>query len=326
MGVTANFGSVRYDATGMSYQFGQSYDVKSPWPKFNVTKYQRTIDFDAGAAGQNMTRTQAENPPRGGGPQPMIGDQTANTTIGDKQPWETQFEMWLTPWSFLKGAMAAGDAVTAAKTEGGKKYTVVTYSPEKDKKYKISGYIDDQNLIAKVETEIDNPLLGDMPVNAVFTDYKDNHGLKYPAKIIETEGGYPVLDLNVTTAMKNVIAGVVPPAASSDPAPIVDEQLIANDVYYFTGGTHHSVILGFNDYVIVFEGPLNEERSSAVISEVKKLYFNKPIRYLINSHHHFDHSGGIRTYAAEGRHHRDPDGEQGVLRQSLRAAAHADSG
>ena len=55
-----------------------------------------------------------------------------------------------------------------------------------------------------------------------------------------------------------------------------------------------------SDYVAVVEGPLDEDRSVAVIAEVKKLVPNKPIKYLINTHHHFDHSGGIRTYVAEG--------------------------
>ena len=88
--------------------------------------------------------------------------------------------------------------------------------------------------------------------------------------------------------------------SAAEPVFGVDEQLVADDVYYFTGGTHHSVIVNFNDYVVVIEAPLDEARSNAVISEVKKLYYNKPIRYLINTHAHFDHAGGIRTYAAEG--------------------------
>jgi glyoxylase-like metal-dependent hydrolase (beta-lactamase superfamily II) len=67
-----------------------------------------------------------------------------------------------------------------------------------------------------------------------------------------------------------------------------------------TGGTHHSVAVEFRTYVAVIEAPQNEERSLAVIAEVKKLVPNKPIRFLINTHHHFDHSGGIRTYAAQG--------------------------
>ena len=49
------------------------------------------------------------------------------------------------------------------------------------------------------------------------------------------------------------------------------------------------------DHVVVVEGPQNEERSLAVIAKVKETIPNKPIRYLINSHVHFDHSGGLRT-------------------------------
>src|SRR5262249_28426676 len=52
--------------------------------------------------------------------------------------------------------------------------------------------------------------------------------------------------------------------------------------------------------VTVTEGPLNEERSNAVIAEVKKTIPNKPIRYLVNTHNHFDHLGGTRTYVAQG--------------------------
>jgi glyoxylase-like metal-dependent hydrolase (beta-lactamase superfamily II) len=54
------------------------------------------------------------------------------------------------------------------------------------------------------------------------------------------------------------------------------------------------------DYVVVVEGPQNNDRAAAVIAEVKKAVPNKPIKYLVNTHHHFDHSGGIRAFAAEG--------------------------
>src|SRR6201999_3766728 len=58
--------------------------------------------------------------------------------------------------------------------------------------------------------------------------------------------------------------------------------------------------LEYKDYLAIVEAPLSEERSLAVIAAAKKLVPNKPIRYLINTHHHFDHSSGIRTYVAEG--------------------------
>jgi glyoxylase-like metal-dependent hydrolase (beta-lactamase superfamily II) len=299
MGVT-RLGSVRYSGSGFNYALGQAANPASPWPKFNVKTYERVIDFDAGATSQTMVRTQGEMPPRGGGLQPIVGEQTQTQVNGFTQPWSSQFEVWITPVGFLKGAMS-NSATLQVKTTGGKKYNVVSFLIQN--RYRVSGYIDDHNLVEKVETLVDNPVLGDMPVEATYSDYRDFHGLKFPAKIVETQGGYPVMDLTITAANRNIVAGVQPPGKDSAPQnPLfgVDETLVAEDVYYFTGGTHHSVIVNFNDYVVVIEGPLDEARSTAVIGEVKKLYFNKPIRYLVNTHAHFDHAGGIRTYAAEG--------------------------
>lgn len=294
-----NLGSVRYSGSGFNFALGQAVNPSSPWPKFNVKRYERVIDFDAGGASQLMVRTQFENPPRGGGLQPIVGERVDNQVISFKQPWATQFEAWITPIGFLKAAIAHA-ATAQPKAVAGKKLTIVSFTVEN--KYKVDGYIDDQNLVTKVETWIENPVLGDMPVEATYSDYKQFHALKFPSKIVETQGGYPVLDLTITDANRNVLTEVEPPKVEPVSNPIfgIDETLIADDVYYFTGGTHHSVIVGFNDCVVVIEAPLDESRSSAVISEVKKLYFNKPIRYLINTHAHFDHAGGIRTYAAEG--------------------------
>lgn len=294
-----NLGSVRYSGSGLNFALGQAVNPSSPWPKFNVRIYERVIDFDAGGASQLMVRTQGENPPRGGGQQPIVGEQTQNQVVSFKQPWSSQFEVWITPVGFLKGAMANA-ATVQPKVVAGKKLNEVSFTV--DKKYKINGYIDDQNLVEKVETWIENPVLGDMPVEATYSDYKQFHGIKFPSKIVEKQGGYPVMDLTITDANRNVLTNVQPPKVEPSSNPIfgIDETLVADDVYYFTGGTHHSVIVGFNDYVVVIEAPLDEARSTAVISEVKKLYFNKPIRYLINTHAHFDHAGGIRTYAAEG--------------------------
>ncbi len=70
-------------------------------------------------------------------------------------------------------------------------------------------------------------------------------------------------------------------------------------MYLIGGGTHNSVAVEFKDFVAVVEAPQNEERSLAVIAEVKKLIPGKPIKYIVNTHHHFDHSGGLRTYVAQ---------------------------
>ncbi len=71
-------------------------------------------------------------------------------------------------------------------------------------------------------------------------------------------------------------------------------------IWFVAGGSHNSMVVEFPTYITVIEAPLGEARSLAVIAEAKRLVPNKPIKYLINTHSHFDHSGGVRTYVAEG--------------------------
>jgi glyoxylase-like metal-dependent hydrolase (beta-lactamase superfamily II) len=80
----------------------------------------------------------------------------------------------------------------------------------------------------------------------------------------------------------------------------VETTKVADGVWYLTGGTHHSVVVEMQDHLLVVEGPQNDERATAVIAEVKRSLPNKPIRYVINTHHHFDHAGGLGAFAAEG--------------------------
>ena len=84
-----------------------------------------------------------------------------------------------------------------------------------------------------------------------------------------------------------------------DPRPVKSEKA-ADGVWYITGGSAHSVLIEMKDYLIVVEAPHGEQRAMAVMAEVKKLVPNKPIKYLVNTHHHFDHASGVRAFAAEG--------------------------
>jgi glyoxylase-like metal-dependent hydrolase (beta-lactamase superfamily II) len=107
--------------------------------------------------------------------------------------------------------------------------------------------------------------------------------------------------------VSNVQANVTVPALAAPDAvraampPVrVESQKLADGVWFLGGGSHNSMAVEFRDFVAVVEAPLNEERSLAVIGEVHRLIPNKPIRYVVNTHHHFDHSGGLRTFVAEG--------------------------
>jgi glyoxylase-like metal-dependent hydrolase (beta-lactamase superfamily II) len=157
--------------------------------------------------------------------------------------------------------------------------------------------------VERVQTWIDNPVLGDTPVEVTYSDYRDFGGVQFPARMVRTQGGHPVLDITVSEVRANPGVDVAVPeqVRSFTPPPVrVEVQKLADGVYWMTGGSHHSLAIDQRDHIVVVEAPQNEERSLAVIASVKETIPNKPIRYLVNSHAHFDHSGGLRTYVDEG--------------------------
>jgi glyoxylase-like metal-dependent hydrolase (beta-lactamase superfamily II) len=72
------------------------------------------------------------------------------------------------------------------------------------------------------------------------------------------------------------------------------------DVQHLTGGFHHSLAIKLGEGIVVVEPPLNEARSRAVLNKLDELWPGVAVSHLILTHHHFDHMGGIRTYAAAG--------------------------
>ena len=170
-------------------------------------------------------------------------------------------------------------------------------------RFKATATVDAANLIERIDATLTYPVLGDIPVTVSYAEYRDFGGVKFPTKIRQTYGGFPALDVTVTDVRGNVAAEVpVPDNVRQTPNPYgrVASQKVADGVFYITGGTHHSVAIEMQDHVIVAEAPLNDTRALAVLAEVKNLIPNKPVRYVVVSHHHFDHSGGVRAFAGEG--------------------------
>jgi glyoxylase-like metal-dependent hydrolase (beta-lactamase superfamily II) len=80
----------------------------------------------------------------------------------------------------------------------------------------------------------------------------------------------------------------------------MEAQEIADGVWFLTGGAPLSILVEFNDHFVVIEAPQDDEHTNSIIAEVKRRVPAKPIRYLVNTHLHFDHSGGLRGFVAEG--------------------------
>jgi glyoxylase-like metal-dependent hydrolase (beta-lactamase superfamily II) len=291
-----NLKSIQYSGSGSNAGIGQNKNANAAWPLVRMKSYIREIDLNAPSSRVQMVRVQ-------NGP-PAQPDQMQTQIVVPGAPWDSQFNLWLSPYTFLKAAMASNDAAVKLETIDGDKYNVVTFALQN--KYKIAGYINGNNLVERVRTWVNNDVLGDMLVEGVYEDYKDFSGVKFPTTIIEKQGGFPVVILVVSDVKPNAAVNIpaqqtqTQPGAEPTQTVAVQSEKVADGVFYLRGGTHHSVALEFADHVVVIEAPQNEQRSLAVIAEVKKLIPNKPIRYVVNTHHHFDHSGGLRTYVDQG--------------------------
>jgi glyoxylase-like metal-dependent hydrolase (beta-lactamase superfamily II) len=183
-------------------------------------------------------------------------------------------------------------------------------------KYRVNATINDENLPERIETRIANPVRGDLNYEIEYSNWTTNGGVKYPGNYHqhtdwdnETQapnynGGHNSLGFNVTAVRPNDCgqALTVPAnvANATVAAPVIQAQTLAPGVTYLMGGTHHSVAVEFRDFIALVEAPLNQDRVLAVFNHVRGMYPNKPIKYVVNSHNHFDHLGGIRTAFHEG--------------------------
>lgn len=318
---------VQFEGTGTMTAFGQAWRPDMPWPAFKVTLYKVGMSFrEPTAMRVEIDRTNPVGRVQGGGGLPLAMPQKLIQVVADKYAWnEVQpgvnatpaqatyndrlLQFWmLTPHGAIKAARLGG-ANTKAATEGGA--TVLMFPVPGLLSIRIKATLNSKNLVDRLETQFDSPVLGDTQFETTFSNYRDIDAARnaqsdvlFPGRIVQKQNGYPVLDLTISTvnSYNPYIVFPIPENVqkAASPAVRVEAQKVVDGVWYLTGGTHHSVVVEFADYVAVVEGPLNEERAVAVIETVKKTIPNKAIRYVINTHHHFDHSGGLRPFVAEG--------------------------
>jgi glyoxylase-like metal-dependent hydrolase (beta-lactamase superfamily II) len=295
-----------YTASGVNFAPGQSAVPGAAWPRFNIPTFTRSVNYETASLRDEQLRSRAEMPPRGGGV-PAVGEVRQIQVVSGDFAWnvagetaapapvaliERQLQLWTTPHGVIKAAMANNATVQGR--------TVAFAVPGR---YSIKATLDDRGMVDRIEAVLSSPVVGDMPVEVTYADYRDFGGVKFPMRIRQAAGGFPSADLTVSDVKPNAPVEIAVPdgiRAATTPYARVSSESVAEGVWYVTGGSHHSVVIEMSDHAMVVESPLNDERAVAVIAEARRLVPGKPIRYVINSHHHFDHSGGLRAFAAEG--------------------------
>lgn len=306
--------TIEYSGSGYSFGYQQAPGPGEPWPLFIADTYKVAIDYAAGAMRLETTRAQGEKPPRGGGGQPVKGNPRSIAFVSGGVAWsqnergatqptpgavrDRSRQLWMTPHGVVKAAVK-----NQARSNGRNLDFTLDGLP-----LRLS--IGPGDLVERIEYTIDSPVLGDVPVQLVYQDYKTVNGVPFPTRILEKTDGFLTLDIAVADVRPGapvsiaVPTGMPPPAqapAQAAPrAPAVTAVLIAPGVWHVTASGYASMLVEFRDFLVMFEAPIDDARSAAVQAWVQQTVPGKPTRYVVNTHAHFDHAGGLRWYAAEG--------------------------
>jgi len=250
------------------------------------------------------------------------GNDPVAATPEDSELW--QLDLWINPHGFLKAARLPGANPQATwRWELGEMgRDGATVNPEKVRivsitvmgKYRVDATINSENLLQRIHTWVPEPVLGDFNYEHEFTNasYIDlGDGIRFPTGWHSHQGWDDNYQAQSVNAGHNAFGGNladIEANACGDPVDVpasvrgamfpvnVEAAELADGVWLLGGSSHNSVAVEFDNYVAVVEAPLDETRNLAVIDEIIRLVPDKPIRFLVNTHQHHDHIGGLRTY------------------------------
>jgi glyoxylase-like metal-dependent hydrolase (beta-lactamase superfamily II) len=308
--------SLTLEGEGTNGNLGQDMRPESTGQAFALTGYKRTIDVANGRARLEQTRTPNFSYFQGRMPQRQVqgvaGDVGFNvapdgtaTRIANAAARDRRVELLHHPLTIVRAALDPKARVANPRTEGNESSVEITTADGLVLTLAVDATT---KLPLRVVSMTDNTNLGDVAIETSFADYQDVSGLRLPQRLTTKTDDYTTADIRVTSQTVDGDVGdlTAPPAAASAPpvsgvAPAnVTVQEIAPGVWWLAGQSHHSVLVEFEDHLTLIEAPQHDTRTLAVIEKVKELRPNKPLTEVVNTHHHFDHSGGVRAAISQG--------------------------
>jgi len=301
--------TLAFRGSGWDACLGQAWSVAEGWARWELTGYERVIDYAAGTSTQTAMRRAGLDADRVGGcgAQVNAAPSRQQSVVRAGASFADGLPITLTPHGVFRLAATSQPAV-ARSADG---YTLTFDVPGDTVTHAVVADYDADHLPRRIRTWIDDPVLGDMEVAADLDGFRDFGGVTFPGTLEVTQGGHTTLALTVD----GVEAGVAPPEIATAPArgggargggaggrgtasgPAYAE--LGNGVYVMLGA-YQGVAVEFDDFAVVVDGMQNDARTAEIIRLTHERMPGKPIRFAVNTHSHFDHASGLRQYAAEG--------------------------
>lgn len=304
------------EGTGSAFNLGQDMTMDAVGQVFERDPYRREIDLAGGRMLVMETRTPNFLYFRGSEPQTQtygidgdvgysIGADGSASRASTEVTRDRRAELFHHPIVLVRAALAPDATLANAREEDGER--LVDVAPAGGGTYTLA--VDaGTGRPTRITSVASNANLGDVVVETRFAGYTEVDGLQLPTELRMRADQYQTgeLDLAVQTvdgqtgdlAAPADARAATPPGGQ--PAVTVTAERVGQGVWLLAGQGHHSALVEFDDHLLLIEAPISEARTLAVIAKVRETVPGKPLTYLVSTHHHFDHTGGLRAAVAEG--------------------------
>jgi glyoxylase-like metal-dependent hydrolase (beta-lactamase superfamily II) len=320
------------EGSGINPNVGQNPLPDSPLLNWNVPELKRSLDLANGRMRVEQHRIAAfdfalatdvrQNMGFDDGVAFNVNPDGTAQRLGEAAAADRRIEMLGNPVTIVRAALdPAAKLSNLRKKSGEQKVDITTASGDK-LTLAVSAKT---GLPASVSWMSSSENLGDVVNTTSFSSYETVDGLKLPKRYVTSIDfrNWVTADIHVS---KNTVDGTIgdlaaPTAVKANPAPQpqpvnVDPQEVGKGIWWLAGnGNARSILFEFDDHLTLFETPTSEARSKAVIDKARSLVPNKPLTEVIVSHHHFDHTGGLRTAVAEGLVVISHKGNEGIFKE-----------
>ena len=307
--------SLSIEGEGVMRNLGQDMTPDATSQTFTISDYTQSIDLTMERMRVEQTRTPTFNYFRG--PDPMkqvfgidgtvgynVAPDGSATRVPNGAATERRAAYYHHPLTLLHAALKPGATVANARMTDGESLVDITTEDGIELTLALDAAT---KLPSYVTSMLNHTNLRDVAQRTSFADFEEVNGLMLPTGMTVSTDDYQILDFRVTAQSLGADVGdLAAPDAARSAAPItgpppanVTAEEVADGVWFLAGQSHHSVLVEFSDYLMLIEAP-NEARTLAVIAKARELVPEKPLTHLVSTHHHFDHSGGVRAAIAEG--------------------------
>jgi glyoxylase-like metal-dependent hydrolase (beta-lactamase superfamily II) len=300
------------EGEGVNYNLGQDMRPEASSQTFAITNYKREIDIANSRQRVEQTRT-----PKFvffQGPQPQTQVQVLDGEVAfnvnpQGQPQrlaalaetDRRHDLYHHPLKLLRSTMDPKTTVTNVRTAGTARQADITTAGGPV----VTLTIDASGVPLSISSKAYQPNLGDVVMTTTFNEFQDVSGLRVPARFSGRVDDFTTWEIRATRQTVDAEVGdLAAPAAvatrAAAPPVNVTAEPVGKGVWFLAGQSHHSVLVEFADHLMLIEAPQSEARTLAVIAKAKETVPNKPLTQLVTTHHHFDHTAGLRAAIAAG--------------------------